>query len=112
LPKTVAPVSGAARNYSFRAIGSNVTLKQVVIVSGRLSGTDGLARGVNRPAALGGAAPAPATASAQMRSRVAADPAGTRGTTAIATNAALTIDGTVRVGGTNEQRFRAVRLPR
>ena len=112
LSKTVAPVSGAARNYSFRAVGSNVTLKQVVVVNGRVSGADGLARGVNRPAEMSGAAPAPAVAPAPTRGRVSTAGAGTRGATAFTTNAALTIDGTVRVGSTNEQPFRAVRLPR
>lgn len=113
LPKATAPASPARQDYSFRAVGSNATMKQMVIVNGRMSGADGLARRVNRPAAMGGAAPASAAATAPARNRFSA--AGTTaafGTTFIPTNATLTIEGTVRVGATNEQRFRAVRSPR
>jgi len=110
LPNTMAP-AGAARNYSFRAVGSNVTLKQMVVVNGRLSGTDGLARSANRPAGMGGAVPPPAAAPAPTRGRAITDAAGARGTTPLITNVALAIEGTVRIGATNEQRFRAVRLP-
>ena len=111
LSTAAAPASGTARNYSFRAVGSNATLKQLVIINGRLSGADELADVANRSSALGGAGPAPAAAPAPTRNRVSSGMAG-RDATAIATNGALTIEGTVRVGTTNEQRFRAVRSAR
>ena len=83
---------------SFRAAGSNVTLRQTVVVNGRFS---------PEPAAA-------ATASKLQTSlagrRSAAPSASTfSGEYDTATNTAPTIEGTVRIGTTNQQWFRAYR---
>jgi hypothetical protein len=82
---------------SFRVSGTNVTLQQVVTVNGRLSpATNGM----------------PATAGTVTR-RLSAQPEPRRGgTLGVSPETAVMIEGTVRIGVSNEQRFRAVRAPR
>lgn len=67
------------RNYYFRAAGSNLTLKKMVVVSGQLSNA-------GQTTLTGNLAPASAT------------------------NRLESIEGTIRVGGTNDRPFRAYRL--
>lgn len=90
---------------SFRAAGSNVTLRQTVVVNGRFSpGTE-----------VGRASQArPAEAPSKLRDLAARRtvPATSNfftGQYGAATNAASTIEGTVRIGTTNQQWFRAYR---
>ena len=104
--KTVALKSSASNRdgeYSFQASGSNVTLRQMIVVNGRLSA----AQDSSTPTA-GAAAPA----TAPLR-RAVTPAAGARGGGAtIATNQISRIEGTVRVGAANEQSFKAVRAAR
>ena len=90
---------------SFRATGSNVTLRQTVVVNGRFSpGTEA--------ARAGGAMPAEATSKLRDFSARRAAPATSNifaGQYGAATNATSTIEGTVRIGTTNQQWFRANR---
>jgi len=96
-------MSNGNREYSFRAIGSNVTLRQMIVVNGRLSA-------VQAASAPTAGAAAPATAPLRPALTPAA---GARGESAtIATNRISRIEGTVRVGAANEQAFKAVRAPR
>ncbi len=85
--KAATPASGTEREYYFRAAGSNASLKQLVILNGRLGG-------VAEPKRV------------ELVSKTAT------GSSTTASNVALTIEGTVQVGGTNEQRFRAYRVLR
>ncbi len=90
---------------SFRAAGSNVTLRQTVVVNGRFTpateaGRAGQARPAEAPSKIADLAArraAPATSNAFA------------GQYGAATNAASTIEGTVRIGTTNQQWFRAYR---
>jgi hypothetical protein len=118
-------VNGNVRSYYFRAAGSNVTLRQNVVVNGRISaGEDlvtqstrsGSGRGGNGPVAAAGSraaspvASSPAPARPPVQSTVRFITPGNAGTHV--TNRISAIEGTVRVGLTNEQRFRAVQAPR
>ena len=100
-----------ARSYYFRAAGSNVTLRQNVVVNGRLSASEEpvaqSVRGGGR--AGGGSAP---VASPPVPTRPASRSITPANRSPNSTNRISTIEGTVRVGLTNEQRFRAVRSPR
>ncbi len=90
---------------SFRATGSNVTLRQSVVVNGRFTpGTEAARAGRARPA----------EASSKLRDFNAqrSGPAASNafaGQYGAATNATSTIEGTVRIGTTNQQWFRATR---
>jgi hypothetical protein len=104
---------------TFRAAGSNVTLRQIVVVSGRLASVTN----AGASAAFGGVA-GRATAEATraktvnelrtdtptLRAGVAGE-RGFAGRYGFTTNASATIEGTVRIGATNQQWFRAVRQP-
>jgi hypothetical protein len=110
----------SGRSYSFRAVGSNVTLRQNVVVNGRFNAGADAATEMERLTVSGSAVGGAAGASTATRApaRPANQPltrrAGAGGGAAAATltNRISTIEGTVRVGLTNEQRFRAVRSPR
>lgn len=100
--------------YSFRASGSNVTLRQMVVVNGRFAaGTNSAARS-GSPGVAGGLSglsrntPAPASRSITTNRANAQRPA-FGGRYGLATNQPATIEGTVRIGVTNQQWFRAVR---
>ena len=90
---------------SFRATGSNVTLRQSVVVNGRFTpGTEA--------ARAGRAMPAEATSKLRNFTAHRSVPATSNafaGQYGAATNAASTIEGTVRIGTTNQQWFRATR---
>ena len=93
---------------SFRAAGSNVTLRQTVVVNGRFTpGTEA--------ARVGRAMPAEAPSKLQdLAARRTAPPTAQTsnvfaGQYGAATNATSTIEGTVRIGTTNQQWFRAYR---
>src|SRR6185503_5973576 len=106
--------------YSFRASGSNVTLRQMVVVNGRFApATDTLtARRLAAPAGSGSSSPvntpAPTSASstAPNRTNGGAQRPGFGGRYGYTTNQSATIEGTVRIGTTNQQWFRAVRSSR
>ena len=83
------------RQYFFRATGSNVTLRQRVLVNGQVRATDELMPATGR-------AENPSTAT---RFKAAVGAPGS-------TNRMSTMEGTVQVGTTNAQKFRAVRTPR
>ena len=103
------PSQGA--EYSFRVSGSNVTLRQTVVVNGRFrrhtNATNasldqrGRAGGVNLQ---GSDAPAPAPAGLPATRRTLER----FGSVTDSTDSAPAIEGTVRVGATNVQRFLAV----
>ncbi len=102
--------------YSFRASGSNVTLQQLVVVNGRLvSGVDTASRaGAAGPAGGLGSIPMNAPARALKENTVSnrgdsAQRPGFGGKYGFTTNQSATIEGTVRIGVTNQQWFRAVR---
>lgn len=104
---------------TFRAAGSNVTLRQTVMVSGRIASTNSaLVSGALGGVAGRGVAEASKsrvaselrTDTAARRSGVSGEP-GFSGRYRSATNAAASIEGTVRIGATNQQWFRAVRQP-
>jgi hypothetical protein len=111
--ESVAPQRGRAQQqYQFRAIGSNVTLHQNVEVNARVTSEDGTAQAPTAQGRFGGgagsAAPSrPAPAAPTSRARRANAQA--RGWFAPVTNQISAIEGTVRIGLTNEQRFKAVR---
>lgn len=88
---------------SFRASGSNVTLRQLVVVSGRfVSETNGISGG------FGGGAPAASRIQTGLARRAPGAPeARLGGAAGITTNGTAAIEGTVRVGTTNHQWFRA-----
>jgi hypothetical protein len=93
---------------SFRAAGSNVTLRQLVVVNGRFSpGTDttraSRAMPAEAPSKVRDLAARRATPAVTQASNVFAGQYGA------ATNATSTIEGTVRIGTTNQQWFRATR---
>ncbi len=93
---------------SFRAAGSNVTLRQLVVVNGRFSpGTDtahaGRATPAEAPSKQRDLAARRATPQTAQASNIFAGQYGA------ATNATSTIEGTVRIGTTNQQWFRATR---
>lgn len=110
------------RELSFRAAGSNATLRQVVIINGRLSERESL--GEVSGALTGGANPttkalpaAPAGATREplkdlQDSRARGTPVTNHfaGRYGLTTNPVSTIEGTVRIGSTNQQWFRATRL--
>jgi hypothetical protein len=108
---TAPPTDG----YSFRASGSNVTLRQMVVVNGRFAaGTNSSARSVTTGVVggLGGSSrntPMPRTTTTN---RANAQRPAFDGRYGLATNQPATIEGTVRIGVTNQQWFRAVRDPR
>jgi len=90
---------------SFRATGSNVTLRQSVVVNGRFTpGTEAVRAGRARPAEAQSKA-------LDLATRRSATPTSNAfaGQYGAATNAASTIEGTVRIGTTNQQWFRATR---
>jgi hypothetical protein len=94
---------------TFRASGSNVTLRQLVVVNGRIvSSTNtiqsdlfGAIRATDSPV-LAPAATAPAPAQRQALKELENIQGQSR------TNGSMIIEGTIRLGGTNEQRFRAL----
>jgi hypothetical protein len=99
------------QSYSFRASGTNVTLKQLVVVNGRFTQETNSAllaeRGID--AAKGVAqrratAPPAVTAPAQTATAVGAAIGGTN----VATNPPMVLEGIVRIGATNVQRLKAV----
>ena len=97
--------SSANRGYSFRASGSNVTLRQKIEVSGQFM------PGTNAPivAARGSSGAAAATAPTSRGTVAPSD--SRRGGNSVGlnkTNSAV-IEGTFRIGTTGEQRFRAVK---
>ena len=99
-----------AQESSFRASGSNVTLRQFVVVNGTFT------QGANAASAVAGGAngvvnaPVPSPQSA-LRRGVASG--GSFATMAgVNTNSPVAIEGTVRIGATNLQWFKAVREPR
>jgi hypothetical protein len=107
-----------ADQYSFRASGSNTTLRQMIVVNGRfVSSTNGAVAGFGggSPGNLGGVAvnePAPTptrTASPVARRLAATAPLGFGGSYGTTTNSSATIEGTVSIGATNQQWFRALR---
>jgi hypothetical protein len=95
--------------YSFRASGSNVALRQVVVVNGRFTRNTNAANasfGSRGPVAAGAIvrpqdAPAPARRSMERF-----------GGGNFPTNSNMAIEGTVQIGATNVQRFLAVPGPR
>jgi hypothetical protein len=104
--------------YSFRASGSNVTLRQMVVVNGRFAATPNTAAGFGATA-LGGVSTSPVNSpAAPGKSGVAlnrtngAQRPGFAGRYDYTTNQSATIEGTVRIGATNQQWFRAVRSAR
>lgn len=91
---------------SFRAAGSNVTLRQTVVVNGRFSpGTEAGRAGRVMPAE----APSKVQDLAARRGGAPAVSNAFAGQYGAATNASPTIEGTVRIGATNQQWFRALR---
>jgi hypothetical protein len=104
--------AGSQRQYQLRAVGSNVTLRQNVVVSARVTSEEGAAQ---TPASqgrfsggAGSAAPSrPAPQAPAPRGFGASG--GARGRFVPVTNQISAIEGTVRIGLTNEQRFKAVR---
>jgi hypothetical protein len=104
--ETVTRVGASqARYYSFRAAGTNRTLRQPVVLNGTFvtdeAEADGDAAGVSQPAV-----PPPAPF---RRAIIPAPSINAPASSATDTNQIRLIEGTVRVGPTNEQRFRAVR---
>jgi hypothetical protein len=129
-PRANLPVKreslATAEEFSFRVTGSNVTLRENVVMNGRwvlrsqtnraaMAGRGGSARGLAGGASSLRATPEPeARLKADVASRRAAgdDPNfGFAGEYGFTTNSAATIEGTVRIGATNEQWFRARRAP-
>ena len=117
--KTVALKSAASRSpasSTFRASGTNRTSGQLVVVSGRLSGAgltnwpalraSAVTGGARAGGAVGASAVAPATAPAEPVSFFSGGVGG------FATNGVGEIEGTMRVGESGWQWFRAVRSPR
>ena len=110
--KAVALQSRSAargEDYSFRASGSNVTLRQLVVVRGRFT------QDANR-AASGGSVTGGGSGAAAPVARRAVLPAargfgGAAGFGTMATNQSVFIEGTVLIGATNQQFFRAARSP-
>jgi hypothetical protein len=101
-----------AQNYSFRASGTNVTLKQLIVVNGRLTreapGGAATARALVPETRRGAPAQRPAAPAATPPAALAAY--GDR--THALTNSSLVLEGTVRIGATNLQRVKAVSQPR
>jgi activator of HSP90 ATPase len=115
LQSAIAP---RTEDYSFRVSGSNVTLRQMVVVNGRFAtGTNASAR--RAPAAIAGnlsslsrSAPT-STSKTGISNRTNGGPRPVfGGKYGVTTNQPATIEGTVRIGVTNQQWFRAVRDPR
>jgi hypothetical protein len=101
---TAPPTDG----YSFRASGSNVTLRQMVVVNGRFAaGTNFSARSAGT--GVGGGL---GSVSRSTTNRANGQRPAFGGRYGLATNQPATIEGTVRIGVTNQQWFRAVRDPR
>jgi hypothetical protein len=112
-------IAAPAEGYSFRASGSNVTLRQLVVVNGRFasapdnSGRIGAAGGAGPVGAPSANTPASIPKSGAISNRAhGAQQPGFGGRYGYATNQPATIEGTVRIGVTNQQWFRAVRNPR
>ena len=110
-------VNESAPEYSFRASGSNLTLRQPVVVTGRLLRTTNTGYSISperRAIAAGGTAavtaPTPAGApSPVVRNSNLQKGKGTGGPAAVdPINSAIAVEGTVRIGPTNVQRFRAL----
>lgn len=91
------PEAGVDRQYFFRATGSNVTLRQRVLVNGQWSAPEELMSAAGRGSAA---------------ERATLTRFKTTGGAGVSTNRLSTIEGTVQVGTTNAQPFRAVRAPR
>jgi hypothetical protein len=110
LKSAIAPPTDG---YSFRASGSNMTLRQIVVVNGRFaSGTNISARSAIGGGAggLSGLSRNTPTASRSITTNRANGPRPAfGGRYGLATNQPATIEGTVRIGVTNQQWFRAVR---
>jgi hypothetical protein len=111
LKSAIAPQTDG---YSFRASGSNVTLRQMVVVNGRFAaGTNTSARGAGIGVAGGLSGLARNTPASAPKSITTNRANGQRpafgGRYGLATNQPATIEGTVRIGVTNQQWFRAVR---
>lgn len=105
--------------YSFRASGSNVTLRQMVVVNGRFSPAAdnvrlGAAGGAGAASSSSATAPAPTfkSGTGSNRANGGGQQPGFGGRYGYTTNQPATIEGTVRIGVTNQQWFRAVRNPR
>ena len=112
LRSTLAPPT---EGYSFRAAGSNLTLRQIVVVNGRFSagtntmarrGSAGVAGGVSTRSAV---VTGPASKSSAVSNRANGPQPSFGGRYGLATNQPATIEGTVTIGVTNQQWFRAVR---
>ena len=101
--KAVPPASPRTTQYgeySFRASGSNVTLRQIILVNGRFSEQ-------LEPTATPARSPdAPPPVTAQRALTFRANPFG-RGT-GVTTNRISTIEGTVRIGTAQERPFKAI----
>jgi hypothetical protein len=116
IPGLNEPDLSSAQEYSFRAVGSNVTLREPVVITGKFvrttatTGTPGDSGAVSR-----GPAPAPLrtrTVAPQTQPSAATPRGAFGGGLSPSTNSALAIEGTVRIGATNLQWFRAVREQR
>ena len=112
-------IAAPAEAYSFRAAGSNLTLRQYVVVNGRLTaGTNTSARRGTAGAAGGSLSRSTVTTTPSPKGGVISNRANAApqpifgGRYALATNQAAALEGTVTIGVTNQQWFRAVREPR
>ena len=105
LPGDKTETAPRHQELSFRATGSNVTLRQSVVVNGRFTpGTEAGRAGRARPAE------APSKIADLAARRVVPTTSNAfAGQYGAATNATSTIEGTVRIGTTNQQWFRAYR---
>ena len=110
-PGLKEPNINMAREYSFRASGSNVTLGQLVIITGKFTQeTNALLNQENFSAARkqsAARAAAPVTTSGRVTLAIETLAEGAASTT----NSRVAVEGTVRIGTTNLQWFRAVREP-
>lgn len=102
------------QEFSFRASGSNVTLQQLVIVSGKLTQTtNGAPSDRGAGAGFFGNGIAPATGGTVSQRDLGRQMGfGGRAGGGAATNSLMSIEGTLRIGRTNLQWFKAVPEPR
>ena len=111
--KAVALQSRSAargEDYSFRASGSNVTLRQLVVVRGRFTPDTNRAM-VGSGGVSGGALAAAPTARRAVLPTTARGLGVASGFGTMTTNQPAVIEGTVIIGATNQQFFRAARSP-
>jgi hypothetical protein len=118
-PNERQPAGNLARFYSFQAIGTNVTLGKAVVVQGRLredtAGPETFRSEleIRREEALVTDARSRAQRRPQPASRSAiSGPQTSARQSAVLTNWFRSIEGTLRVGGTKEQPFKAITIPR